>query len=223
MTHPDVERLAAVLPPPSQPLYVPTAADWTEAENKLGASFPEDYKAFVNLYGSGWICEDPSHADYDRRYSEPYGGSYLSHYYAEFLICNPDPHFNLLDFFDCFDDFKAYWGSYAESDPDHVVLGRERKNFYKFFPENGGLISAGDPNSCAYQVAWRAYRDKLWSIVYLDHEEGHVEFDVNYSTFLFEYLTHKNWGDIPGFDPDEPVPTYIFVPFDKEKFLSNRN
>ena len=47
-----MNRLATILLPPTEPTQL---GDWTQAEQELGASFPNDYKAFVDTYGAGRI------------------------------------------------------------------------------------------------------------------------------------------------------------------------
>jgi hypothetical protein len=47
-------RLQRILPPPSAPLERPTSAQWKDTEARLGV-LPEDYKRFIDLYGTGCI------------------------------------------------------------------------------------------------------------------------------------------------------------------------
>jgi hypothetical protein len=49
-----LRALAQHLPPPPAPLEVPTKAAWAAAERAL-APLPEDYKEFVETYGTGSI------------------------------------------------------------------------------------------------------------------------------------------------------------------------
>lgn len=52
-THPEVERLAALLPPPAGP--EPPATPWKRAGPEAGLAFPADYRAFADRYGGGRI------------------------------------------------------------------------------------------------------------------------------------------------------------------------
>ena len=49
-----VDDLRHVLPPPLTPLEA-SGASWQNIEDELKASLPQDYKSFVELYGSGRI------------------------------------------------------------------------------------------------------------------------------------------------------------------------
>jgi hypothetical protein len=49
-----LESLLAFLDPPTSPWEVPTKADWRAAEGDLGR-LPRDYKAFLDLFGTGAI------------------------------------------------------------------------------------------------------------------------------------------------------------------------
>jgi hypothetical protein len=52
---PAFERLLKVLPPPVRPVETPPTGQWDAIEGRLGAVLPLDYKAFVELFGSGFI------------------------------------------------------------------------------------------------------------------------------------------------------------------------
>jgi len=49
----DLERLRAIAPPPAEPLEAGEPERWAEVEAALGTALPGDYKAFIELYGSG--------------------------------------------------------------------------------------------------------------------------------------------------------------------------
>jgi hypothetical protein len=53
MLRPSLEELGALLPPPDRPADPGTDAEWELAERELGTRLPNDYKAFIRLYGSG--------------------------------------------------------------------------------------------------------------------------------------------------------------------------
>jgi len=49
-----IEQLEKILFPPIVPVDRPVANGWSEAEKKLG-KLPEDYKRFIEIYGTGSI------------------------------------------------------------------------------------------------------------------------------------------------------------------------
>ena len=60
----DLDELFAIFPPRDPP---PPPVDWAAAEARLGAAFPNDYKALVDSYGSaslgGLVLLVPNHPD----------------------------------------------------------------------------------------------------------------------------------------------------------------
>lgn len=50
-----LDDLKKVLLPPSEPYKIGNDEGWSKIENKLGTSLPEDYKNFINTYGTGGI------------------------------------------------------------------------------------------------------------------------------------------------------------------------
>jgi hypothetical protein len=48
-----LEKLIQIAPPPDSPLCAGSPEVWPEIEAKLGTRLPDDYKAYVNRYGSG--------------------------------------------------------------------------------------------------------------------------------------------------------------------------
>jgi hypothetical protein len=48
-------KYIAMLPPPVKPFEAPIKAEWGNVEAKLGISLPQDYKEFIEEYGSGKI------------------------------------------------------------------------------------------------------------------------------------------------------------------------
>jgi hypothetical protein len=47
--HPDVERLAEFVGPPSRQ---PESPPWAQSRHEIGFDFPSDYREFIDLYGS---------------------------------------------------------------------------------------------------------------------------------------------------------------------------
>lgn len=48
-------HLLEVLPPPTTPIESGRNRDWTETEGRIGIALPDDYKQYINTYGSGQI------------------------------------------------------------------------------------------------------------------------------------------------------------------------
>lgn len=48
-------ELLSVLSPPNMPLERPDPANWQEVEKALGTQLPEDYKQFLEVFGTGRI------------------------------------------------------------------------------------------------------------------------------------------------------------------------
>jgi hypothetical protein len=51
----NLEFLVAAMPPPVSPVEAPRSEDWPAVESRLGAALPEDYKEFIEKYGTGKI------------------------------------------------------------------------------------------------------------------------------------------------------------------------
>jgi hypothetical protein len=50
-----IAELVSVLPPPSIPTEVGPQSDWADIEIVLGTPLPQDYKDYINSYGTGSI------------------------------------------------------------------------------------------------------------------------------------------------------------------------
>lgn len=51
----NVMSLARIIPPPDTPFEAGVGKNWRSIEEELGTRLPEDYKSFINAYGSGRI------------------------------------------------------------------------------------------------------------------------------------------------------------------------
>ncbi|ALC89081.1 hypothetical protein AM500_04190 [Bacillus sp. FJAT-18017] len=49
------ERLLNVLIPPAVPVNAGTDSEWKHVETRLGTRLPDDYKSFIEMYGTGSI------------------------------------------------------------------------------------------------------------------------------------------------------------------------
>jgi len=52
-----ISQLKKILPPPESPTEVPTRPAWKKIEKEVGVRLPNDYKEYVQAYGTGTICE----------------------------------------------------------------------------------------------------------------------------------------------------------------------
>ena len=50
-----IQDITQVLTPPAHPFEQPVSREWMAVENRLGTSLPDDYKAFIEVFGSGTI------------------------------------------------------------------------------------------------------------------------------------------------------------------------
>jgi hypothetical protein len=48
-----LDRLMELVPPPKEPMCAGSPEQWFSVEQKLGTTLPDDYKIFINKYGSG--------------------------------------------------------------------------------------------------------------------------------------------------------------------------
>jgi hypothetical protein len=48
-----IERLKSIVPPPQNPVETGSPDAWAEVERGLGTELPQDYKDFINAYGTG--------------------------------------------------------------------------------------------------------------------------------------------------------------------------
>jgi len=50
-----IDDIIKVMPPVNNPLDVPTQSQWIAIEGKLGTGLPDDYKEFIQTYGTGKV------------------------------------------------------------------------------------------------------------------------------------------------------------------------
>lgn len=104
----EITDLMEVMPPPNEPIAA--AGDWTSAEKDLGTALPDDYKVFIERYGSG-----------------------LS---AEFInVLNPFDKRDTMNLKKRGDEQYHH-----PLDQDGVNLGELKANGFSAFPEAGGLL-----------------------------------------------------------------------------------
>lgn len=177
-----LQELVAILEPPESPVFVPTQDEWACAEHLLGASFPFDYKNFINLYGAGgiksvWVDDKSDRsrgknlfdfADLDWMIFSPFNNSRYEFFYQK----------------DSYFEMHKFGLKNSENDRPNV-------NRYEFgiFPEDGGVLPIAI-NAWAYDLSWRCWRDKDWTIAYLDHDEiDNEEFNGNLTSYFIHEIT----------------------------------
>ncbi|MEM6282242.1 MAG: SMI1/KNR4 family protein [Chloroflexota bacterium] len=145
-----LDQLKALLPVPASPIEVPTQDRWLLAEKMIGVNLPDDYKAYVTTYGSGFI------------------GDYL-HIYVPF---SKHSYNNLLREMDSV--------LYLDDNPDipHSYFSAETKR--GLLPvgttidgDNIFWVVGGDPNSRTIYINYRDFE-------YEAHDCGVVEFLVRF-------------------------------------------
>lgn len=63
-----IQDIVSIMPPPASPFEVLTQSDWPIVEERLGTALPDDFKEFIEVYGTGamdkflWIF-NPSSAN----------------------------------------------------------------------------------------------------------------------------------------------------------------
>lgn len=50
-----IDDIVKIMPPAKNPLDVPGRGEWVAIESKLGTGLPDDYKEFIQAYGTGRI------------------------------------------------------------------------------------------------------------------------------------------------------------------------
>ncbi len=50
-----IENLVEIMSPPTNPVEVGNKKEWINIERKMRISFPDDYKEFISIYGTGCI------------------------------------------------------------------------------------------------------------------------------------------------------------------------
>ena len=88
-----LDKLRRLIPPPANPADVGTRTQWTAIEKDLGTQLPEDYKSFIDQYGSGefagfYVVYNPFSADPNGNLVD--GFHRLSKQYAQDHEVDPD-------------------------------------------------------------------------------------------------------------------------------------
>jgi len=174
-----IEDLVAIVEPPERPVFVPTPDEWRRAEHMLGASFPYDYKKFIQIYGAGgfqtiWIedqVSDLNHfnfANLDWVIFTPFNGSIYEFFHQK----------------NSYNDLHKVGRQIPESER----FSGERYEF-GLFPDDGGILPIAR-NAWAFDLAWRCWKNRDWTIAYLDHEEAeNEEFEANLTSYLLHDMT----------------------------------
>lgn len=156
----DINSLKQILTPPTRP--VEAVGDWDAAEQDLGTGLPDDYKEFINTYGSGMISELP------------------------IMIYNP-----FADSIG-FPLKEGVYGHHGIMFAYQTLIDDEFDFGYDLFPEPGGLLpfgatgvgdylnwkTGGDPNS--WHVVVSGHCEREWHVF---PEMGIVAFASDFYSF----------------------------------------
>ncbi|MBI1178451.1 hypothetical protein GC207_13535 [bacterium] len=52
-----IESFRQIVVPPQNPLEAGKTDDWLDVERQVGLSLPLDFRNYINIYGSGYLCE----------------------------------------------------------------------------------------------------------------------------------------------------------------------
>lgn len=77
------KNLLSILPPPiGAPIYS-SKPDWSHLENQLQTSLPQDYKEFIEFYGSGYLGN--SQYSYTLEFLDPFSSDIARSFYEFYL------------------------------------------------------------------------------------------------------------------------------------------
>jgi len=174
MKNATLEDLVAIVRPPEKPVFIPTPDEWARAEQLLGAPFPNDYKYLIGKYGAGGIqtsCFDEDSNRFDECSESDY-------FHADWMFMTPCND-SFFEFFRGVEELKSFYRLFSNKNSILNGIG--------LFPEDGGLLPIAF-NSSGFYLAWRCWRDRDWTIYYLDHQEIDNE---DFSCDLTSYLIHE--------------------------------
>lgn len=142
------ELLKKILPPPEKPLETDTNVTWEIIENEIGIVLPNDYKWFIETYGSGeignfiYLWNPLSNKKYFvKRMQSNLNGLrsmklYLS--YEDWQKEVPHPLYpepkGLLPFGSTINGDVFYWQTERQSDIWHILINEVRSNIYEYHP-----------------------------------------------------------------------------------------
>ena len=158
-------ELLEVLPPPSQPKEIGNPGAWIKVERSLRIEVPDDYKAFISTYGTGWI------------------GKFI-------IIWNPFAKNNFVNFnhrmMDFLDGVKIAKQGKTLSDIKNLFP-------YTFFPESSSLLPfASSINGDIF--FWDTTHNDVndWNIIINRTRSSIYEkYDMGLSNFLYGVMISK--------------------------------
>jgi hypothetical protein len=162
----DINKLMQILPPPIPPVEI-SAGMWGAIEDQLGIGLPNDYKAFIDNYGSGTI----------RRFA---------------TVFNPfsqNKHINLAAQLPIRLNVLAGLRRFTDKHPEWLP--------YNLFPEPCGLFPfAGTNNGDSVYWVTDGPPDAWWVVVGGGRSPRYQEFKCNSTTFFYQILTRPGICDM---------------------------
>jgi hypothetical protein len=165
-----LDGLKQLVPPPARRVDPP--GDWIAIETDLGTSLPEDYKRFIEIYGSGAIVDQ----GFDREQNVGTG--------LDILVYNP---FSLI----------PGWNLVRQTRSTRKFIGegyREMREFYPYppWPAEGGVFCWGHTIN-GDSLYWRTIGSPdNWTVV-VKHGAAvrMMDFDFRMVDFIVAVLTGK--------------------------------
>ncbi len=166
--HNCVEHLVCIAPPPEQPIEHVSSSQWKIIETDVGVSLPEDYRAIMELYGSGcfndlfWLFNPVSQSETLNLMNQVNG-----------LTLGQYPHML---------EYEEAKSSFPDACP------------FPSFPKPGGLFPLGGDTNGGH--AFWATRDhpSEWALILYPH--GFHEFEI-YEMPLIDFLVLWLSGKLP--------------------------
>ena len=155
---PAMQELLVRVPPPAKPNNA--SGDWKQVEESLGMVLPDDYKEFINSYGSGTLCS---------------------------LFSIPSP-FNIIRFSTKERiSPREYWLSWVEIYQDWEQAGRQIA--YPVYPSTPGLFPCGRYGDVDILNWFTVGEASQWHIVFFSREHSLAEIrGFGFATFLLAAL-----------------------------------
>jgi hypothetical protein len=184
--HMTIERLMAMMPPP---VTRPTAVPWHLAPGEVGFQFPDDYRDFTDLYGSGLIND-------------------------QLLIWTPSLKWDTVREGDAREGFASLAAGPPSGLGDYLTELHEDEpdeNPYPVYPDEGGLLAWGNDYSANHFFWLTGDPDpNKWPVVAWNRSGYWDRFDGGFGEFLVASLSGEfpEWTWVVG---DQRPPTWELV------------
>ncbi len=178
-----IEELTKVLEVPNNPVEIQGGKSWAEVESEIASRLPDDYKAYIQQYGTGYI------ADY-------------------LVIWNPFASLETVNLITQLDlrlkDIRRAKDNYRES------FGMEFPP-YPIFPEEGGILPFGATIN-GHIIFWKTtQKPNNWTIVISKSRSTKFEEHVMNTTEFLTNLMLRRLENTAMYGPDFE-PKVGFVP-----------